>query len=121
MLDPNYTSKSRYCFHINKYFVYTNDENIAGIYFDIRELLERDCRIRNEYALTVNDMLVKFNRFLNETNQQNSELGTKVQEKMRQAFTYLSTLENGVTLARKNILSCIEDIIVLSGGMPRLI
>ena len=118
-MDNNSIPTGRYCYRMGQYYVCTNDENIANVYFDIHQLLERDLRERSDYAFTMADMIVKLNRFLKETNQENSKLGKDVIERIRKAYSEISTSSDGITLARKRILACIEDIIILSGGVGK--
>ena len=119
MSDNNFMPTGRFCFRMGRYYDCTNDDKIDSVYSDIHQLLERDLRNQGDYAKTMNDLLVKFNHFLKETQQQQHPLACNVISKMQKAYADVVSYENGVTLARREILGCLEDIIVLSGGIGR--
>ena len=117
MDEKNHTPSGKYCYQFGSEFACTDNEHLAGVYLDIRKILEMDNEDTAFYTFVLTDMLVEINRYLESTGQAENEQNSKIRIKVKRALEAVRTEENGLATARDLVRSSIRKLMELDASL----
>ena len=119
MDNSNNLPTGKYCCQLGSELVCTDNEHLAGVYADIRKILEMDNEDTAFYIFVLTDMLTEINRYLESAGLSESEMSTKIRIKAKRALEAVRTEENGLATARDLIRNSIHKLVEFDASIKK--